>query len=121
MAVIEFVDRDVEAKKVDRKKKETKKDQKDQKEEKKQIHINSLKFIFSMKKTYVVKSLDNSMRLDRWLRSNVENIPQGFLEKCLRNGKIKLNKGKGGLTLRAVKIPGNISIEFRLMMLKRIQ
>ena len=35
MAVIEFVDRDVEAKKVDRKKKETKKDQKDQKEEKK--------------------------------------------------------------------------------------
>ncbi len=47
-----------------------------------------------MKKTYVVKSLDNSMRLDRWLRSNVENIPQGFLEKCLRNGKIKLNKKK---------------------------
>tara|TARA_B100000029_G_C17521752_1_gene940172 strand:- start:1182 stop:1628 length:447 start_codon:yes stop_codon:yes gene_type:complete len=35
MAVIEFVDRDVEAKKVDKKKKETKKDQKDQKEEKK--------------------------------------------------------------------------------------
>ena len=35
MAVIEFVDRDLEAKKVDKKKKETKKDQKDQKEEKK--------------------------------------------------------------------------------------
>ncbi len=41
--------------------------------------------------------------------------------KELKIGKIKLNKGKGELTLRAVKIPGNTSIEFRLMMLKRIQ
>ena len=35
MAVIEFVDRNVEAKKVDKKTKDNKKDQKDQKEEKK--------------------------------------------------------------------------------------
>ena len=45
-----------------------------------------------MKKTYNVDETANNMRLDRWIRNNIGNLPQGFIEKNLRNGKIKLNK-----------------------------
>jgi len=31
------------------------------------------------------------MRIDRWVRNNIGNIPQGLIEKNLRNGKIKVN------------------------------
>ena len=31
------------------------------------------------------------MRLDRWIRNKIGKIPQGLIEKNLRNGKIKLN------------------------------
>ena len=34
------------------------------------------------------------MRLDRWLRSKLGNIPQGLIEKTLRAGKIKINNKK---------------------------
>ena len=34
------------------------------------------------------------MRLDRWLRNKIGNIPQSLLEKFLRSGKIKINKKK---------------------------
>jgi len=34
------------------------------------------------------------MRIDRWIRNNLGNIPQGLIEKNLRNGKIKLNLKK---------------------------
>ena len=34
------------------------------------------------------------MRIDRLLRNHLGNIPQGLIEKCLRNGKIKLNEKK---------------------------
>ena len=34
------------------------------------------------------------MRIDRWVRNIIGNIPQGFIEKSLRNGKIKLNRKK---------------------------
>ena len=47
-----------------------------------------------MKKTYSVESTYNDMRIDRWVRNNIGNIPQGFIEKNLRNGKIKVNKKK---------------------------
>jgi len=47
-----------------------------------------------MKKTYSVESTYNDMRIDRWVRNNLGNIPQGLIEKSLRNGKIKLNKKK---------------------------
>ena len=47
-----------------------------------------------MKKTYSVESTYNDMRTDRWIRNNLGNIPQGLIEKSLRNGKIKLNKKK---------------------------
>ena len=34
------------------------------------------------------------MRIDRWIRHYLGKIPQSLIEKCLRAGKIKLNKRK---------------------------
>ena len=34
------------------------------------------------------------MRIDRFLRNYLGQIPQGLIEKNLRNGKIKLNQKK---------------------------
>ncbi len=47
-----------------------------------------------MKKSYIVDSTCNDMRLDRWLRLKIGKIPQGLVEKYLRTGKIKINKKK---------------------------
>ena len=47
-----------------------------------------------MIKSYIVESTYNNMRLDRWLRNKIGNIPQGLLEKFLRSGKVKVNKKK---------------------------
>ena len=47
-----------------------------------------------MIKSYIVDSTYNSMRLDRWLRNKIGNIPQSLIEKFLRAGKIKINKKK---------------------------
>ena len=47
-----------------------------------------------MKKTSNVDQTYNDMRIDRWIRNNLGNLPQGLIEKNLRNGKIKLNKKK---------------------------
>ena len=47
-----------------------------------------------MKKSFTVVSACNDMRMDRWIRNNLDNIPQGLIEKNLRNGKIKLNNKK---------------------------
>ena len=47
-----------------------------------------------MKKSYIVDSTSNEMRIDRWIRHNIGKIPQSLIEKILRSGKIKLNKKK---------------------------
>ena len=47
-----------------------------------------------MKKSYTVDKTCNDMRLDRWIRFNLGNFPQGLIEKNLRIGKIKLNQKK---------------------------
>ena len=47
-----------------------------------------------MIKNYIVDSTYNNMRLDRWLRNEIGNIPQSLIEKYLRSGKIKVNKKK---------------------------
>jgi len=47
-----------------------------------------------MKKTINVDKTFNDMRVDRLLRNHLGKIPQGLIEKNLRNGKIKLNKKK---------------------------
>ena len=45
-----------------------------------------------MNKSFVVDSTFVDMRLDRFLRNKLGNLPQSLIEKNLRNGKIKLNK-----------------------------
>ena len=47
-----------------------------------------------MKKSYIVDSTCNDMRIDRWIRLTLGKIPQGLIEKYLRAGKVKLNKKK---------------------------
>ena len=47
-----------------------------------------------MKKSYIVDSTCNDMRIDRWIRLTLGKIPQSLIEKSLRAGKIKLNKKK---------------------------
>ena len=47
-----------------------------------------------MIKSFIVDTTCNDMRLDRWLRNQLGNIPQGLIEKNLRAGKIKINKKK---------------------------
>ena len=47
-----------------------------------------------MKKSFNVDATFNDMRIDRWIRNNLGNIPQGLIEKSLRSGKIKLNNKK---------------------------
>ena len=44
-----------------------------------------------------VIKIDNSsigLRIDKWIKLNLNKIPQGLIEKDLRNGKIKVNKKK---------------------------
>ena len=47
-----------------------------------------------MKKTYIVDSTCDNMRLDRWFRNEIGKTPQSFIEKHLRNGNLKVNKKK---------------------------
>ena len=47
-----------------------------------------------MKKLINVDKTFDGMRIDRFLRNQFGQIPQGLIEKNLRNGKIKLNKKK---------------------------
>ena len=47
-----------------------------------------------MKKSYIVDTTCNDMRIDRWIRHKIGKIPQSLIEKNLRNGNIKLNKKK---------------------------
>ncbi len=61
-----------------------------------------------MKKNYIVEETFNEMRIDRWLRHRFGKIPQSFIEKNLRNGKIKLNNKK---IKSSVKIKTNDKID----------
>ena len=47
-----------------------------------------------MKKSFIVDTTCNDMRIDRWTRLKIGKIPQGLIEKYLRSGKIKVNKKK---------------------------
>ena len=59
---------------------------------------------------------DRGQENDRVLRK--ESYVKDF--KAVKMGIIALKKGKGELTLRALKIPGKEALEFRLLMLKRV-
>ena len=45
-----------------------------------------------MKKSINVDKSFNDMRIDRFIRIHLGKIPQGLIEKNLRNGKLKLNQ-----------------------------
>jgi 23S rRNA pseudouridine955/2504/2580 synthase len=47
-----------------------------------------------MKKSIIVDKSFNDMRIDRFIRNHLGKIPQGLIEKNLRNGKLKLNQKK---------------------------
>jgi len=47
-----------------------------------------------MKKSFIVDSSSIDMRIDRWIKNTIGNVPQSLIEKSLRNGKIKLNNKK---------------------------
>ena len=47
-----------------------------------------------MKKSINVDKSFNDMRIDRFIRNHLGKIPQGLIERNLRNGKLKLNKKK---------------------------
>ena len=47
-----------------------------------------------MKKSINVDKSFNGMRIDRFIRNHLGKIPQGLIEKNLRNGKLKLNQKK---------------------------
>ena len=47
-----------------------------------------------MKKSFIIDNDYVNTRLDRWLRKNIGDVPQAFIEKNIRKGKIKINKKK---------------------------
>ena len=47
-----------------------------------------------MNKPYIVDASYEGIRIDKWIRNNLGNVPQGLIEKSLRAGKIKLNRKK---------------------------
>ena len=47
-----------------------------------------------MKKSFIVDSSYKNIRIDKWIRNNLGNVPQGLIEKNLRLGRIKLNHKK---------------------------
>ena len=47
-----------------------------------------------MKKSYIVDSSYEGIRIDKWIRNYLGKVPQGLIEKSLRLGKIKLNSKK---------------------------
>jgi 23S rRNA pseudouridine955/2504/2580 synthase len=55
-----------------------------------------------MKEIYIVKDDYTNTRLDRWFKKNIREVPQSFIEKNLRKGKIKVNfkKVKSSYKLR---------------------
>jgi len=47
-----------------------------------------------MKKTFQIKGEFINSRLDRWFKRIISDVPQSFIEKNLRKGKIKINNKK---------------------------
>ena len=63
-----------------------------------------------MKKSYIVDSTCNDMRIDRWIRLQFDRIPQSLIEKHLRAGKIKLNKKKLKVLIKLKRMMRSIFI-----------
>ena len=44
-----------------------------------------------MKKEFVITENYSNIRIDRWIKKKISNVPQSLIEKSLRHGKIKVN------------------------------
>ena len=44
-----------------------------------------------MKKTFLIKDDFVNLRLDRWFKKNISDVPQSLIEKNIRKGNIKIN------------------------------
>ena len=71
-----------------------------------------------MKKSYSVEKTFSGMRIDRWIRNIIKQIPQSLIEKNLRKGKIKLN---GKKVKSSYKIKENDKIFFYNLELKDLK
>jgi len=69
-----------------------------------------------MKNFIYVDEAYNDMRIDRYLRIKLGKIPQSFIEKNLRNGRIKLNKKK---IKSSTKVKSNDKVEFFNFLFKK--
>jgi len=47
-----------------------------------------------MRSSYLINDDSISMRLDRWIKKNISDIPQSLIEKNIRRGNIKINNKK---------------------------
>ena len=74
-----------------------------------------------MIKSYSVDITYEGIRIDKWIRNNLGNVPQGLIEKSLRAGKIKLNKKKikSSTKLRFKDIVNVYDIEFKEKILQK--
>ena len=74
-----------------------------------------------MKKSYIVDSTCNDMRIDRWTRLNIGKIPQGLIEKYLRSGKIKLNKKKikSSIKVKTSDVVDFFNIDFKATIVQK--
>ncbi len=61
-----------------------------------------------MNRSYRIKPIHATMRLDRWIKNNIGKYPQSLLEKSLRKGKIKLNRKKANSSYK-LKVGDEIS------------
>jgi len=68
-----------------------------------------------MNKSYIVDVTYEGIRIDKWIRNNLGNVPQGLIEKSLRAGKIKLNrkKTKSSTKLTAKDIINVYEVKFK--------
>ena len=44
-----------------------------------------------MKKEFDITEDYSNIRIDRWIKKNISEVPQSLIEKSLRRGKIKVN------------------------------
>ena len=94
MAVIELVDRNVEAKKIDKPKKVEDKENKTPLTTKEQIKTPTKKQVnkvFYMQDIFKVKKNYDKCRFDRWFKQEVKNLPNSLIQKLIRKNQIKVN------------------------------
>ena len=74
-----------------------------------------------MNKPYIVDASYEGIRIDKWIRNNLGNVPQGLIEKSLRAGKIKLNrkKTKSSTKLNVKDIINVYDVEFKERLIQK--